>query len=311
MKALRKNILIPFDFSEVSENALKHGLEIARFIKGNVHLLFILEAGDMIAKLFRNDNELIKLSIETKSKLDKLADRYRKETGVAIHTEVVSGKVYEEVLKMAEKINARFIILGDDHREKYSENSLSSSATAIISRSEYPVIIAKGENTGVPKKIVVPLDLTKQTRYQVFNAIAFGIHYQAKIYLVSVVQGGINVLKSRIYSKLKKAQQTILENDVPCEIHVYERTDAPAYRKVLEYIKEVDADMLLMMTHQEGLKNDNYIGAFAYHIINESDIPVLALTDEAGEPDVTAVLKKIVDPIGILFDRNAKTAKKD
>jgi pentose-5-phosphate-3-epimerase len=109
--------------------------------------------------------------------------------------------------------------------------------------------------------------------------------------------------KSRIYNKLAKVRRTIRENGISCEAKLFPRTETPVYQKVIEYIHEIKADMVLLMTHKEGVKNDNYIGAFSSHIINLADVPILSLTHSASEPDGTALLKKVVDPVGILFNQ--------
>jgi hypothetical protein len=70
---------------------------------------------------------------------------------------------------------------------------------------------------------------------------------------------------------------------------------------VLEYAREIDASMILVMTHQEGYTHDNYIGAFAHHIINHSEVPVLSLTSSATSMNFRKLFKGVVDPIGILF----------
>jgi hypothetical protein len=52
------------------------------------------------------------------------------------------------------------------------------------------------------------------------------------------------------------------------------------------------------MTHQEGKVRDYYIGAFAHHIINESEIPVLSLTPTLPQNEET-VMDALVDPFNI------------
>jgi nucleotide-binding universal stress UspA family protein len=119
---------------------------------------------------------------------------------------------------------------------------------------------------------------------------------------VSSLIGGIQMEQSRIYKKLMDAQQTLEENGVECDIKLFERSDIPPFERVIQYAKEIDAGMILIMTHQEGYTYDNYIGAFAHHIINHSEVPVLSLTASATSMDFKQVFKGIVDPIGMLFN---------
>lgn len=69
--------------------------------------------------------------------------------------------------------------------------------------------------------------------------------------------------------------------------------------RVLEYAEEGESDMIIVMTHHEGFTYDNYIGAFAHHIINLSKAPVLSLTASATINDIDHYYKTIIDPIGL------------
>jgi hypothetical protein len=69
--------------------------------------------------------------------------------------------------------------------------------------------------------------------------------------------------------------------------------------RVLQYSEEVGADMIIILTHQEGYTYDNYIGAFAHHIISLSKIPVLSLTASAVDFYFEQYLKRFLDPLGI------------
>ena len=61
--------------------------------------------------------------------------------------------------------------------------------------------------------------------------------------------------------------------------------------------------MILIMTHREGYNYDNYIGAFAHHIINRSSIPVLSLTASAVDFNFREIIKTVVDPVGVFFSK--------
>jgi hypothetical protein len=118
-----------------------------------------------------------------------------------------------------------------------------------------------------------------------------------------VLVGGIAKKQSRIYKKLKDAKDTLEMNGVECEMKLFDRSDTPPFRKVLEYAKEVDAGMILLMTHQEGYTYDNYIGAFAHHIMNLSKISVLSITSLSNSFNLSLFFKTIIDPMGVFTQK--------
>jgi nucleotide-binding universal stress UspA family protein len=153
------------------------------------------------------------------------------------------------------------------------------------------------------REIVVPMDLTQVNRKQIYSALVYGLNYGAKIHLVSSLIPGVRVKQSLIYKKMRDAKRTLEQNGVNTEIHILEKDKRPSYERVLRYSEEIDAGMILIMTHREGYNYDNYIGAFAHHLINRSTIPVLSLTASATDFNFKEVIKTVVDPVGIFFKK--------
>jgi nucleotide-binding universal stress UspA family protein len=300
MKVTRKHILVAIDFHEQSLIALEETIELARFIKGHIVLLHVIDTGYFLSKIFSIEREAIeKIKVEATARLEEIAAKYASKGGVDITTRIEEGKIYQKILETAEDIKARFIIIGKNERKEGRRELLGSNTMHVISESKVPVISVAGATKIGYKNILLPLDLTKETREQLFNAIAFGLHYDATIHIVSVVMGGIQIKRSRIYAKMKKVQLTLQENEIKCTTQLFARSEKPAWEVVVNYAKKVNADLILVMTHQEGTTSDSYIGAFAHHMINESNTPVLSITSAAAK-DEEGALRAIVDPLGIL-----------
>lgn len=300
MKKDLQNILVPVDFNESSLKAAKYAYYIAKKINANIVLLNVMEISGVLLDLFSSGDELVKLSDKIKDNLQTMIDEL-KEDGqeVNIGSKIERGKPYQKILDVAEEIDARMIILGENHQGELKTKDLGSTVYHVTLKSPVPVITYKGTHDKELDKIVVPLDLTKQTKEQILSAMTYGLNYDSKIYFVSALIGGIKLKESRIYKKLNQAKKTLAQNGVESEIKLFERSEIPPYQKVLDFAKEIEADMILVMTHQEGYTYDNYIGAFAHHIINESDVSVVSLTSSATSTDHKSLLGPIVDPFAI------------
>ncbi len=302
MKAKLKNILVPVDFNAPSLNAIEYAIDIARSFEGVIHLIYVIETKGVINDFLQSGNELVKLTEKVKTKLGEIVDARSSDNNVKFITRVERGRVYKKILEISEEINARFIILGENHPYSGNNQSLGSTVYQVTLRSQSPVITVKGETKKFGKKFVVPLDLTKATRRKIISAIAYGLNYGAEINLVSVKIADLRIKTSLIQKKLKQAHKTLTENGVNANYKLYEySSDVPPYKRVIEYANEIDADMILLLTHQEGYTYDNYIGGFAHHIINESTVPVLSLTARATNFKVEDFVAPILDPVGYLF----------
>jgi nucleotide-binding universal stress UspA family protein len=297
-----KNILVPVDFNPSSLQALSFATDLAEQFGGKVFLLNIIETPGLIADFFASGDALVRITDEAKNRLLKLSESLKKDyPGISFQNRVERGKPYEKILEVAAEIDARFIILGENHQGRDMKKDLGSTVYHVTLKSPVPVITFKGESKAFGNRILVPLDLTRKTSRQLFSALVYGMNYGASISLVSTLVGGIELEKSRIFKKLGDAKKTLEENGVKCDSKLFERSKTPPFERVLEYAKEINASMILVMTHQEGYTYDNYIGAFAHHIINHSEVPVLSLTSSATSLNSKQLLIEIVDPVGMLF----------
>jgi nucleotide-binding universal stress UspA family protein len=297
-----KNILVPVDFNPSSIQALTFSVSLAQQFSGKIILLHVLETPGLLADFFSSGEHLVKITDQTKDRLIELAEPVRKDhAGLEIISRVERGKPYEKILEVAHEIQARFIILGENHQGMDMKKDLGTTVYHVTLKSPVPVLTVKGKAAKFGDNILVPLDLTRKTEKQLTSALVYALNYGTRITLVSALIGGIKMEDSRIYQKLQDARKTMVENGIECDIKLFERSEIPPFVRVIEYAKEIKAGMILVMTHQEGYTYDNYIGAFAHHIINQSEVPVLSLTASASNLDYRELLTRIVDPIGMLF----------
>lgn len=302
MRKELKNILVPVDFQPSAQKAAEYAVRLAKRLNAEVTLLHVLETPGLLSKFFESADLLVKLTDQSKEQLQQMITLLsEKEPGVKIQSRVERGKPYERILNIAKEINARMIILGENHQGDEVEQDLGSNVYHVTLKSSVPVLTLKGDRQEFGQSIVVPLDLTKETRKQLFSALVYGLNYGARIHLVSSLIAGIHMKQSLIYRKLKQARQTLEENGVDCEVKIFDKDSEPPHMKVINYADEIGAGLILVMTHQEGYRYDNYIGAFAHHIINRSHVPVLSLTSSATRYDYKELMKAVIDPVGMFF----------
>jgi len=304
MRKDKKNLLVPVDFQESSRRAAAYAMKLAHKLDADVVLVHVIETPGLVAKYFESGNLLVKLTDQSKEQLHALKSELSDlDKEVHIHSRVDRGKPYTRILQIAQEIDARMIILGENHQGDEAEKDLGSTVYHVTLKSLVPVLTLKGDAEEFERGILVPLDLAHETRKQLFSAMVYGLNYGAKIYLVSSLLPGVTLKQSMIYKKMRDAQKTLEENGLETEIQVFENSKVPPHDRVLEYAKEINAGMILLMTHAEGYNYDNYIGAFAHHLINLSSVPVLSLTASATDINFREFVKSVVDPVGIFFKK--------
>jgi nucleotide-binding universal stress UspA family protein len=293
-------ILVPVDFNEPSLKATQYASQLASSQNGEIILMNVIETPGMLMEFFSSGDELVKITNQSKDKLLELANLLQKNwPNVKFGTRVERGKPYIKILEEAKQSEIKMVVLGENHDCKEPDTELGTTVYHVTLKSTVPVLTVKGTPVKVKNKIVLPLDLTRDTDKNLKAALMYGKNYNSEIHLVSALIGGIRISESRIYKKLKDAEKVLNANDIRTQVKVFEISKVPPFMRVLEYAEEIEADMIIVMTHQEGFTYDNYIGAFAHHIINLSKVPVLSLTASATNNDIDHYFKTIVDPIGL------------
>jgi nucleotide-binding universal stress UspA family protein len=294
---MRKNkILVCIDFQEQSLTALHQCYDLAQFLKAEVVLLYVIETTDLFTKFFSSSIASAKEDIS--DRLKQLVEKECANTKLDFSYTIKEGKVYECIIDTAKEIQARFIVMGKNGSTRGIKQFLGTNTTKVISESDFPVISIKGKHSIGYRNIVLPLDLSQSTREKVASAISFSRFFGSHIHIVTVHSVGIIYQATNLYNKIKRIERTLRNNGVECSHKFFRREKLSDYEYVLEYSKEVNADLIMIMTHQEGRVRDYYIGSFAHHIINLSEIPVLSLTPSLPDEEET-VVESLVDPFNL------------
>ncbi len=281
---LRNNnkILVPIDFSEQSLIALSQSYNLAKEIRAEVILLYVIEEVNPMVKMFIKGLDEIRDAVE--SNLKNLAEEKSKETGLEISSIVAEGKIYSKIVEVAEMIKATFIVMGT----KGAENSkfIGSNALKVVKTAPCPVISIKGKKHKKGcDRILLPLDLTKETSDKVNKAIAVAKVFKAEIYAVSILLTGREEVVNKLKDQLILVKQYIEKKQVKCTAELVKilKTEDKLSNAVIEYGQKIEADLIMIMTQQETDIKAFFIGSNAREVINNSDIPVLSIQPNEKE----------------------------
>jgi nucleotide-binding universal stress UspA family protein len=275
-------ILVPIDFSEQSLIALEQSYNLAREYHAEITLLNVIEEGGMLAKFFSKDqHEDMKKKIQ--EQLDNLAIDQEKKSKIKINTLIAKGAVYEKINEVAELINATMIIMGTHGGEGdgLKKRFIGSNALRVVRESKIPVITIKGKHHRKGcKNIVLPLDLSKETREKVSNAIQLSkLFGGATIRVVSVLFTTDEFVVNRITRQLGQVKAFLEKENIECTAEIIKgiKGEETLAQNILEYAQKVDGDLIMIMTQQEIDFTQYFIGSSAQEIINHSKIPVLSI----------------------------------
>lgn len=278
MQNTSSHILVPIDFSEQSLIALGQSYNIARLSNADITLIHVIEEqrlpflGNIVSRRKEYD-EIMENAIA--EKLQQLARDTAGKSGLNVNVLIRKGKVYQEIVDSANDLNSRFIIMGTNGSVGI-KRFIGSNALRVIKEADCPVITIKGKHHNVGcKNIVLPLDLTKESREKVNKAAEIAHYFGSTIHIISVVDTDDEFAVNKLKRQLEQVEDFIRERDVKCTTKFIIGKDIA--KIVNDYAKEIDADLTMIMTQQEMEWTQLFIGSQAQEVINNSEIPVLSI----------------------------------
>ncbi|MCC6721099.1 MAG: universal stress protein [Bacteroidia bacterium] len=274
-------IIVPIDFSITSENALKHAADHANVFKNDIVMLHIIEES-YLSSLFGSHqnykNEMIKTGVELK--LEELKTQIlAKYPNLKIDYFVYTGKVYKAIVEIAEKMDCDCIIMGTNGAEGI-EHIIGSTSSRVMSYANVPVfIVNEFPKKGKYEKIVLPIDQSIESKQKVTLAIHIAKKYNSEVHIICEVEDD-EFLRNRIKATIYQVKNILEQNNVKCV--VYELGDKEYPGKLgddtLKYADEINADLILIMTHQDKGFSEYLFGSEAQHIVNRvKRVPVMCI----------------------------------
>jgi nucleotide-binding universal stress UspA family protein len=225
-----------------------------------------------------DETQEAKLAGVIESKLNKIADEISQKEGVKVSTLITSGRVREEVVRVAEEIYADIIILGTHGVSGLREFFMGSNAFRIVSDASCPVLCI--QESGHPvgfKNIVVPIDDSFYSREKLGLSIKLARLYKATIHICGLRSHDHNdeEINAKFRMKMKQVDDFLHEQDVEFTLTtLYCENIANA---TMEYAAEMKADLIIIMNEQEVNSTGFFMGPYAQQVVNHSKIPVISI----------------------------------
>ena len=141
MNAHFKRILVGYDGSQTSENALEMGLSIASALDSKVEVLSVVQPPEPAT------------SVELHAVIDSAKQHYEKAlsrvadaangNGIKIETNIVVGHPAEQIIKRAEQSHADLIVLGRRGISKFEKLVMGSISERVLTYAPCPVLVTK------------------------------------------------------------------------------------------------------------------------------------------------------------------------
>jgi len=256
-----KKILVPTDFSDHAEYALKVAAQIARKNNGEIVLLHMLElpheGSDAIGS-GHDIPEIIFFKKKAEERLDEIANSDIL-SGINVTQITKLERAFDGILNFSGKDEIDLIVMGSHGASGFREMFIGSNTEKVVRHSETPVLVIKKDSDNFTvNNFVFASDFTDEAKKPFKKVIEFANEFNAKIHLLMV-----NTPQDFTASFDISNYATHIYNDVNVE------------KGILHFAKSVNADLIGISTHGRKGLSHFFNGSISEDLINHAKRPVV------------------------------------
>jgi len=258
-------ILIPIDFTEQSIYAISQSYNLARYTNSKLLLLHVYE----------------KQGDEKYDEITRLAKKTTDEAGVPCDFMNIKGSVYKETVRVAGEVNSKLVVVGIESHMK-SSDIFSESASQMVRECPCPVITIRGrEQRDGCENILMPIDLSRESREKVDMAIEFAKYFGAAIRVLGIFSLKDEKYENQLHAYVHQVKQYIKSKGVTCSNKTMPSENIA--ETVVEYANKIESDLIMIMNKPGLTVKERFVGTLAQKVIDISNIPVMTVNPRERE----------------------------
>jgi len=268
MEKLERPIIVPWDFSQVAENAFQHAVNISKALNRDIPLLHVVPD--------------VKDAGSKKDELEASAEKLGKEYGNKPHAELVDGNIFHAIGETAKELKAEMIIMGT-HGLKGAQKLFGSKALKVVVSSRIPFFIVQDK----PAKdkietILLPIDFKRENKEKA-NWIYYLARNFGSKFIILKSKAKDKGFRRKVLSNIKYIESFLKGHDVTYEIVTSEGKQS-FKKEIVACAKQYEADLILVMATRDIKWVDYMLGApEQYLIANPEGLPVMAMNPKPAK----------------------------
>lgn len=272
LKLDQVSYLVPVDFTDNANFAIKYACLIAKHSKSSVSLLHVINNESI--KKFKTDDEIF-----YQDKLSALATYFRNLFDVSINANTVKGSIFDKIASVAENNDTLLTFLAT-HGKVGIQKFIGSYAYKVITSSNVPTVIIQNdvninEFNGF-SDIILLITPDKFAKNIIYWAHIVAHIFKSKIHLTHFNYSDTfldNQLNNNLYHCRKFLNSQKFTDYI---IHNYHSTDFNITNSLSEYSVKFKTPLISIITNPESFN----IANTPWHekiLFNEKKIPVLCI----------------------------------
>jgi len=269
-----KRILVPTDFSEHAENALKAAAIIAKKNKCEIFLLHLLELPNQMSDAMTGGASIPEVMLFIK-KANETLQKIKEQpflNGLSINATVQFEKAFDGILSFNKKNKIDLIVMGSHGTSGIEEILIGSNTEKVVRLSEVPVLVIKKDVGEIKfKNIVFASDFSTEIKKPFKKMVEFVKIFDANLSLVMICSP--NSFKTTVTAE-KTMKEFIKNYDIKnYSLHIF--NDANIESGISNFSKTIDADLIGLCTHGRTGLAHFFNGSISEDLVNHTTKPVI------------------------------------
>lgn len=274
-----KKILLPTDFSDTANNALRQAILMSKLAGAELKLLYVIEPemnfGGTIP-IPQNEYYYERLKITLLDKLSKIASEIETENGIKVTCETRFDSVYKQICSVALDESFDLIIMGTHGNSGVSEFFIGSNASKVIANAECPVITIqqKAAVSGF-KTIILPIRAEIYSRQKVDYVVELAKLYTATVFITGYANKDDEDEQFKVKQYVNQVENYLLRLNIN---HNSTNIVGDNFTKDLILLAQKNNADLIAVMNETSFSFDHLIkGPFAKQFVNHSPVPILSV----------------------------------
>lgn len=255
-------VLVPFDFSPVSENALQYAIHlIKREPTKEVQLLHVTE--DTPSKTQQEDMD---------ARIQAIIERYRSQTDAQLSATFATGTLSPEIIAAQKRLGADVIIMGTIGSSDPEGEEATNSAQLVLEADCPVIVVPAGSEHFDVKKIALAIGKNEVDDPNALDVLlVIARNFDAKIHVLTIYDEG----DPDVYASTP--------NEEALRYHLERYYDRDAFvissnimDAIFDYVKEHDIDMLAIIPRNHA-KQQPSSGRLTKLVALQTSVPLLAI----------------------------------
>ncbi len=293
-------ILVATDFSGHARHAATRAARLAHDTRSALTLMHVLPAPPVTKIrewLGASSAREQKVCDEARRQLRQLASELTSVRRVEFDIEAAAGSAPDEIVRAAERVDARLLVLGARGAGFLRRLVLGTTSQRLVRRTDRPLLVVRQTAARSYRRVLVAVDFSPHSRDALILArrvapdarlvilTVFDVPFEGKLRFAGVDEAIVEIYRQRARERALRQLHALAHeaglSPAQWELCVVEGN---ASRRIVEQEQSRDCDLVVLTPHGQSAAADLLLGSVTRHVLVEGHVDVLLSTRMPGQP---------------------------